>query len=77
MAGAVSTAATVGMASASFGGGLAISAWGYPVLFAGGAALVSLAALLLWSRFCGMPWAHACRLVVPDGAASVEQVPGT
>jgi MFS family permease len=52
MSGAILMATTVGMAGASLGGGYAISAWGYAGLFAAGAALVALGALILWGRFC-------------------------
>jgi len=62
MSGAFYLAATLGMAAAASGGGYAISAWGYAGLFASGAGLVTLSALLFWCRFCAPRRARGIRV---------------
>ncbi|UCC62335.1 MAG: MFS transporter, partial [Anaerolineae bacterium] len=62
ISGAFYLAATLGMAAAALGGGYAISAWGYAGLFASGAGLVTLSALLFWCRFCAPRRARGIRV---------------
>jgi MFS family permease len=51
MSGAGSMARTVGQAITAFGGGYVIAAFGYRPLFLGAAASVTVAVVLLWTRF--------------------------